>query len=70
MKILLVSHVFLPRHPAGTEIYTFQVGRALQALGHDVHVFTTEKDIARQNLSVAARDYKGLPVHELFNNLY
>ena len=70
MKILLVSHVFLPRHPAGTEIYTFQVGRALQALGHDVHVFTTEKDIARQNLSVKARDYKGLPVHELFNNLY
>lgn len=70
MKILLVSHVFLPSHPAGTEIYTYQVGKALQALGHEVHVFTTEKDIARQNLSVELREYDGLPVHELFNNLY
>lgn len=70
MKVLLVSHVFLPSHPAGTEIYTYQVGKALQALGHDVHVFTTEKDIAHENLTVKAREYDGLPVHELFNNLY
>ena len=70
MKVLLVSHVFLPSHPAGTEIYTYQVGKALQARGHDVHVFTTEKDIARENLSVEAREYNGLPVHELFNNRY
>jgi len=70
LKVLLVSHVFLPSHPAGTEIYTYQVGKALQARGHDVHVFTTEKDIARENLSVEAREYDGLPVHELFNNLY
>ena len=70
MRILLVSHVFLPKHPAGTEIYTFQVGLKLQARGHDVHVFTTEKDISRENLSVRLREYQGLPVHELFNNLF
>ena len=70
MKVLLVSHDFLPGHPAGTEIYTFQVGSALKERGHDVHVFTTEKDIGRKNLSVEVREYGGLPVHELFNNLY
>jgi len=70
VKVLLVSHDFLPGHPAGTEIYTYQVGSALKERGHDVHVFTTEKDIGRKNLSVEVREYGGLPVHELFNNLY
>ena len=70
MRVLLVSHDFLPAHPAGTEIYTYQVGRALKERGHEVHVFTTEKDIGRKNLSVEVREYGGLPVHELFNNLY
>ena len=70
LKVLLVSHDFLPGHPAGTEIYTYQVGRALQERGHEVHVFTTEKDIGRKNLSVEVREYGGLPVHELFNNLF
>lgn len=70
MKVLLVSHDFLPGHPAGTEIYTYQVGSALKQRGHEVHVFTTEKDIGRKNLSVEVREYGGLPVHELYNNLY
>jgi glycosyltransferase involved in cell wall biosynthesis len=70
VKVLLVSHDFLPSHPAGVEIYTYQFGKALQKRGHDVHVFTTEKDIGRPNLSVEVRDYNGLSVHELFNNLY
>ena len=70
MKVLLVSHDFLPGHPAGTEIYTYQVGRALKERGHEVHIFTTDKDIGRKNLSVEVREYGGLPVHELFNNLF
>ncbi len=70
MRILLVSHDFLPRHPAGTEIYTWQLGLRLKRLGHDVHVFTTEKDIGRENLTVHAREWGGLPVHELVNNLF
>ncbi|MHC4261465.1 MAG: glycosyltransferase [Planctomycetota bacterium] len=70
MRILLVSHDFLPNHPAGTEIYTFQFGSELQRRGHEVHVFTTEKDIGRKHLSVEAREYEGLTVHELFNNLF
>ena len=70
MRVLLVSHDFLPAHPAGTEIYTYQLGRALKQAGHDVHVFTTEKDIGRRNLEVTLRHYRELPVHELVNNLF
>ena len=70
MRILLVSHDFLPAHPAGTEIYTWQLGRALKARGHEVHVFTTEKDVGRPNLRVDLREFGGLPVHELVNNLF
>jgi glycosyltransferase involved in cell wall biosynthesis len=70
MRILLVSHDYLPNHPAGTEIYTHQLGLALKARGHDVHVFTTEKDISRPNLDVRLREWEGLPVHELTNNLF
>jgi glycosyltransferase involved in cell wall biosynthesis len=70
MRILLVSHDFLPNHPAGTEIYTHQLGLELKARGHDVHVFTTDKDISRENLQVTLREWEGLPVHELTNNLF
>jgi glycosyltransferase involved in cell wall biosynthesis len=70
MRILLVSHDYLPNHPAGTEIYTHQLGLELKARGHDVHVFTTEKDISRVNLEVRLREWEGLPVHELTNNLF
>jgi glycosyltransferase involved in cell wall biosynthesis len=70
MRILLVSHDFLPKHPAGTEIYTFQLAQHLRNLGHDAHVFTTEKEISRPNLAVHLRHYLGVPVHELTNNLF
>ena len=70
MRILLVSHDFLPNHPSGTEVYTWQLGTALKARGHEVHVFTTDKDVGRPNLRVDLREYGGLPVHELVNNLF
>ncbi len=70
MRILFVLHDFLPKHPAGTEIYTFEVAKELQRRGHDVHIFAAEKDIGLPNLSVHFREYEGLPVHELTNNLF
>lgn len=70
MRILLVNHDFLPNHPSGTEIYTCQLGVELRRRGHDVHVFTTEKDVSRPHLSLARRTYAGLPVHELTHNLF
>ena len=41
-----ISHNFLPRHRAGTEVYTWQLGRELLGRGHDVRVFTSEKEIS------------------------
>ncbi|MFT7484350.1 MAG: glycosyltransferase involved in cell wall biosynthesis, partial [Candidatus Paceibacteria bacterium] len=69
MKVLLVSHNYPPAHVAGTEQYTAQLARGLVARGEEVVVFTTEKDIARQHLSLVRREHEGIAVHELINNL-
>ena len=42
MKVLQVVHQFLPRHLGGTEIYTYELSRALSAR-HQVTVFCVEK---------------------------
>ena len=42
LRILLVSHYFLPRHVAGTEIYTYRLGKALSKRGHEVQVLAGE----------------------------
>ena len=70
MRVLFLVHDFLPAHPAGTELYTGGIARALAARGHEVHVFATEKDIARTHLALERRTWEGLPVHELVNNLF
>ena len=70
MKIVIVCHNFLPGHTAGTEIYSAQLGLHLKRLGHEVCVFTTEKDIGLPDLSIRERSYGDLPVTELINNLY
>lgn len=70
MRVLFLVHDFLPAHPAGTELYTGGVARALLARGHDVAVFATEKDIARAHLALTRRTWEGIPVHELVNNLF
>jgi glycosyltransferase involved in cell wall biosynthesis len=70
MRVLFLVHDFLPNHPAGTELYTGGVAKALAARGHEVRVFTTEKDIAREHLALERRTWEGLPVHELVQNLF
>src|SRR5687768_14980060 len=70
MKILLVSNNFLPRHTAGTEVYTAQLAHHLVRRGHQVSVFTAEKEISLPHLSLRKRQYKGLPVTEVINNLF
>ena len=69
MKILMPVHVFLPTHSAGTEVYTCNIAHALQARGHEVHVFCTEKELSRRSYSLYRRDLDGLPVHVMVNNL-
>lgn len=70
VKILLVSHNFPPHGAAGTELYTAEIGERLARRGHGVHVFTSAKDIAEPDLVRRERTWRGVTVHEVFNNLY
>ena len=70
MRVLLISHDFLPAHPSGTEIYTAQLSRRLRERGLEVQLFTTEKDISAEHLSLRVREFEGMRVHELVNNLF
>ncbi len=69
MRILLVSHRYPPLHTAGTEVYTADLAAGLVERGHEVTVFATEKDIAREHLSLGEREHEGVKVVELVNNL-
>jgi glycosyltransferase involved in cell wall biosynthesis len=70
MRILLVSHNYLPAHTAGTEVYTAQLAKKLAARGHSLCVFTTEKEISAEHLSMRERVHDGIRVYELINNLH
>jgi len=70
MRVLLVSHNFLPAHSAGTEVYTGQLAQGLRGLGHTVTVLTADKNVARADMSVVRREWEGVPVVEITNNLY
>lgn len=69
MRILQVLHFFLPKHSAGTEVYTDSISRELKSRGHDVHLFFTEKVLSARNYELVERDWHGLPCHVLINNL-
>ena len=66
MRILYVSHLFLPRYSGGTEVLTFQVAREMQRRGHAVEVLTCE-DFRSASTHVEGFDepYEGVPVHRL-----
>jgi len=67
LRILHAIHDFLPRHRAGSEIYAFELCRALAAR-HDVSVLCAEYDPSHANGHVTWKTYQGLPVIELINN--
>jgi glycosyltransferase involved in cell wall biosynthesis len=68
MRVLHAIHDFLPRHQAGSEIYCFELCRALQARGVGVHVLCAEYDPAREHGMLAWRAHDGLGVTEVINN--
>jgi len=68
VKILFVVHQFLPRHAAGTEIYTFVLAKELQARGHEVRIFTTEIHPERPQYELGEREHEGLWIHEAVHN--
>lgn len=56
-RILLVTHRFLPRYLAGTELYTAALGRTLAGRGHAVQIFSGDPDGGARSES-----WEGLPV--------
>ncbi|HZM00730.1 MAG TPA: glycosyltransferase family 4 protein [Planctomycetota bacterium] len=69
LRILMPVHFFLPDHSAGTEVYTYNLGRALQSRGHTVEIFCSEKELSRRSYSLSERDVDGLRCHVMVNNL-
>jgi glycosyltransferase involved in cell wall biosynthesis len=67
VRILQAIHDFLPRHQAGSEIYAFELCRALTA-AHDVTVLCADYDPSRRHGHVAWRVQQGVPVVDIANN--
>lgn len=62
MKILLVVHYYLPKHQAGTEIYTHILSRELKKR-HEVTILTSEDaDFEPGRYEVAKDEYDGTKV--------
>ena len=70
MRVLLATHLYPPHHTAGVEVFASVTARHVADAGHEVVVVTTEKDIAREDLSVRDREHEGLRVIEVVNNLF
>lgn len=67
LRVLHAIHDFLPRHRAGSEIYAFDLTRAL-ARRHDVCLVAAEYDPAVPHGTIRWRTVEGLPVVEIVNN--
>ncbi len=68
MKVLQVVHYFLPRHVAGTEIYTYTLSKALMARGHEVRVLAKEDGYVHHEYAEENREYDGIPVRNVYFN--
>lgn len=68
MRILYVSHLFLPRFSGGTEVLTYQVAREMQRRGHEVEVLACDDWQGREPVAGADDRYEGVAVHRLALN--
>lgn len=69
MRIAQAIALYLPEFQGGATLVCDRLARALQARGHEVHVFCTEKELSRRSYGLYRRDLDGLPVHVMVNNL-
>lgn len=67
LRILFVIHDFLPKHAAGTEIYTFHLATEL-AKRHDVHLIFCEEHYDKERYSIRKGIFAGLPFTEVVHN--
>ena len=70
MKLLYVVHQFLPRHAAGTEIYTYHLAKEVQRRGHEVSLYFTECYTGRPQYDLRRGEFDGLPFYEVVHNYH
>ena len=70
MKVLMVVHQFLPRHLAGSEVYTYRLAQALRVRGHRVELFFTEIRPERPQYELSEGEFFGIPYFEAVHNRY
>jgi len=68
MRITQVIHWFLPRHLAGTEIYTYSLAQELSKR-HEVHIYCREDGFLDRKFHETDDVYEGLPVRRVYFNL-
>lgn len=68
MKILQVVHYFLPRHVAGTEVYTYTLSKALMSRGHHVRIYTKEDGFVDHEFTETETTYDAIPVRTVYFN--
>ncbi len=64
LRILYVIHDFLPRHAAGSEIYTYRLAQALRR-NHEVSVLCTEAHPGVHSYELKETTFDGLPIFEI-----
>lgn len=67
LKILMVVHQYLPRHVAGTEVYTHNLAKELSSR-HDVLVLSAESDHDRERFDESRIVVDGIDVHQVVHN--
>ncbi len=67
LKVLMVVHQFLPRHVAGTEIYTHNLARELSNR-HDVVILSAESDHSKSRFDTSIRHLGPLKIHQYIHN--
>jgi len=68
MKIVQAIHWFLPRHLAGTEIYTYNLAKELSKR-HEVHIYCREDGFLDREFYETDEVYEDLPVRRVYFNL-
>jgi glycosyltransferase involved in cell wall biosynthesis len=71
MRIVYLTHQYLPRHMGGTEIYLRGLARRAARSGHDVKIITCHESPSAdpQDYGARASDVEGIPVLEIHFNL-
>ncbi len=68
LRILFVTHAFLPDSSAGVEVYTLRLARGLARRGHAPAVVTSRQRPGRPQYAVDREEVDGIPVFGVVQN--